>query len=168
MPGDTFPLARFIRRRYSLVGTSSTGSYCILRTAYEKELRKRQGRATITEHSLSVRPRGRTNKAAWQNQSHKPKKSTQRAHDVYTTSAQRRCNVMTLHRHWGDVVLTSCARWGRATSSLFHNKVITVLDWIHRYKPIIRQRTRQTMKKKTKKKKKKKNEQLHTRTDAFC
>ena len=37
--------------------------------------------------------------------------NTQRAHDVYTTSAQRRCNVMTLHRRWGDVVLTSCARW---------------------------------------------------------
>ena len=37
--------------------------------------------------------------------------SSQRAHDVYTTSAQRRCNVMTLHRRWGDVVLTSCARW---------------------------------------------------------
>ena len=35
----------------------------------------------------------------------------QRAHDVYTTSVQRRCNVMTLHRHWGDVVLTSCACW---------------------------------------------------------
>ena len=35
----------------------------------------------------------------------------QRAHDVYTTSAQRRCNVMTLHRRWGDVVLTPCACW---------------------------------------------------------
>ena len=34
-----------------------------------------------------------------------------RTHDVYTTSIQRRCNVMTLHRRWGDVVLTSCARW---------------------------------------------------------
>ena len=37
---------------------------------------------------------------------------SQRAHDVHTTSAQRRCNVMTLHRRWGDVVITSCARWG--------------------------------------------------------
>ena len=37
--------------------------------------------------------------------------NSQRAHDVYTTSAQRRCNVMTLHRSWGDVVLTSCVRW---------------------------------------------------------
>ena len=35
----------------------------------------------------------------------------QRAHDVHTTSAQRRCNVMTLHRRWSDVVLTSCACW---------------------------------------------------------
>ena len=32
-------------------------------------------------------------------------------HDVYTTSPQRRCNVMTLHRRWDDVVWTSCARW---------------------------------------------------------
>ena len=38
-------------------------------------------------------------------------KISQRSHDVYTTSAQRRCNVMTLHRRWGDVVLRSCARW---------------------------------------------------------
>ena len=37
--------------------------------------------------------------------------TSQRAHDVYTTSAQRRCNVMTLHRRSGDVVLTSCSRW---------------------------------------------------------
>ena len=28
----------------------------------------------------------------------------QQTHDVYTTSSQRRCNVMTLHRRWGDVV----------------------------------------------------------------
>ena len=34
------------------------------------------------------------------------------AHDAYTTSLQRRCNVMTLHRRWGDIVLTSFARWG--------------------------------------------------------
>ena len=34
---------------------------------------------------------------------------TQRAHDVNITSPQRRCNVMTLHRRWGDVVFTSCA-----------------------------------------------------------
>ena len=40
-----------------------------------------------------------------------PLKATQRAHDVYTTSARRRCNVMTLHRRWADVVLTSCACW---------------------------------------------------------
>ena len=34
---------------------------------------------------------------------------SQRAHDVNTTSPQRRCKVMTLHRRWGDVVFTSCA-----------------------------------------------------------
>ena len=36
---------------------------------------------------------------------------SQRAHDVNTTSPQRRCNVMTLHQRWADVVWTSCARW---------------------------------------------------------
>ena len=30
-------------------------------------------------------------------------------HDVNITSPQRRCNVMTLHRRWGDVIFTSCA-----------------------------------------------------------
>ena len=34
---------------------------------------------------------------------------TQRAHDVNITSPQRRCNVMTLHRRWGDVIFSSCA-----------------------------------------------------------
>ena len=36
---------------------------------------------------------------------------TQQAHDVDTTSHQRRCNVMTLNRRWFDVVLTLLARW---------------------------------------------------------
>ena len=36
---------------------------------------------------------------------------TRQAHDVNTTLPQRPCNVMTLHRRWGDVVFTSCARW---------------------------------------------------------
>ena len=36
-------------------------------------------------------------------------KSTQRAHEVNITSPQRQCNVMTLHRRWGDVIFTSCA-----------------------------------------------------------
>ena len=35
----------------------------------------------------------------------------QRTYDVYTTSHQRRCNVMTLHRRWFDVVSTLRARW---------------------------------------------------------
>ena len=34
--------------------------------------------------------------------------TTQQIHGVI----QRRCNVMTLHRRWGAVVLTSCACWG--------------------------------------------------------
>ena len=34
---------------------------------------------------------------------------SQRAHDVNITSPQRRCNVMSLHRRWGDVIFTSCA-----------------------------------------------------------
>ena len=32
---------------------------------------------------------------------------TQRAHDVNITSPQRRCNVMTLHRRWDNVIFTS-------------------------------------------------------------
>ena len=35
---------------------------------------------------------------------------TQRAHDLHTTSHQCRCNVMTLHRRWLDVVSTLRAR----------------------------------------------------------
>ena len=35
--------------------------------------------------------------------------TSQRTHDVNITSPQRRCNVMTLHRRWGDVIFTSCA-----------------------------------------------------------
>ena len=33
------------------------------------------------------------------------------AHAVYITSPQSRCNDISLHRRWGDIVLTSCARW---------------------------------------------------------
>ena len=36
---------------------------------------------------------------------------TQQAYDVYTTTPQRRRNVMTLRLRWADVVLTSCACW---------------------------------------------------------
>ena len=39
------------------------------------------------------------------------KNVSQRTHDIYTTSHQRRCNIMMLHRRWCDVVLTLCARW---------------------------------------------------------
>ena len=38
--------------------------------------------------------------------------SSRQVHDINITSPQRRCNVMTLHRRWGDVIFTSCARWG--------------------------------------------------------
>ena len=37
--------------------------------------------------------------------------STQRAHGVYTTSYQRRCNVVTSHRRWYDVLPTLRAYW---------------------------------------------------------
>ena len=43
------------------------------------------------------------------------KQPPRQAHDVNTTSPQRRCNVMTLHRRWGDVIFTSCARWVATT-----------------------------------------------------
>ena len=36
--------------------------------------------------------------------SRKQMEISQQAHDVNTTSPQRRCNVMTLHRRWADVV----------------------------------------------------------------
>lgn len=36
---------------------------------------------------------------------------TQQGHDVYSTSLQRRCNLMTLHRRWYIVASTSCAHW---------------------------------------------------------
>ena len=35
--------------------------------------------------------------------------TSKRAHDVNITSPERRCNVMTLHRRWGDVIFTVCA-----------------------------------------------------------
>ena len=37
---------------------------------------------------------------------------TRQAPDVNITSPQRRCNVMTLHRRWGDVIFTLHRRWG--------------------------------------------------------
>ena len=50
----------------------------------------------------------------------KHKLISQRAHDAYTTSPQRRCNVMTLHRRCGDVVLTSCACWGSSSLNVIY------------------------------------------------
>ena len=40
-----------------------------------------------------------------------PRNTTQQTYNFKTTSQQRRCNVMTLHRRCGDVIWTSCARW---------------------------------------------------------
>ena len=36
-------------------------------------------------------------------------KSTQQAHNIKITSYQRRCDVITSHRRWYDVILTLCA-----------------------------------------------------------
>ena len=47
-------------------------------------------------------------------------------HDVNITSSQRRCNVMTLHRRWGDVIFTSCARWGLSSPSEIAYQCITL------------------------------------------
>ena len=33
------------------------------------------------------------------------------AHNIKMTSYQRRCDVITSHRHWYDVILTLCACW---------------------------------------------------------
>ena len=52
---------------------------------------------------------------------------SQRAHDVNITSPERRCNVMTLHRRWGDVIFTSCACRGVTKACL---KYMTLtLSW---------------------------------------
>ena len=67
----------------------------------------------------------------WNNLTKKKKKKmsvsqwTQQAHDVNITSPQRRCNVMTLHRRWGDVIFTSCARWEQTTLSSCGGGVVT-------------------------------------------
>ena len=37
--------------------------------------------------------------------------SPQQAHNIKMTSYQRRCDVITSHRHWYDVILTLCAHW---------------------------------------------------------
>ena len=36
----------------------------------------------------------------------------QQAHNIKMTSYQRRCDVITSHRRWYDVILTLCAHWG--------------------------------------------------------
>ena len=36
---------------------------------------------------------------------------TQQAHNMKMTSYQRRCDVITSHRRWYDVILTLCAHW---------------------------------------------------------
>ena len=38
-------------------------------------------------------------------------KQTQQAHNIKMTSYQRRCDVITSHRRWYDVILTLCAHW---------------------------------------------------------
>ena len=51
----------------------------------------------------------------------------------HMTWMQRRLNVMTLHRRWGDVVLTSCARWGNtALSTRLHVHVIALRSMVSR------------------------------------
>ena len=39
------------------------------------------------------------------------KKPTQQAHNIKMTSYQRRCDVITSHRRWYDVILKLCAHW---------------------------------------------------------
>ena len=48
---------------------------------------------------------------------------------VYTTSAQRRCNVMTLYRRWDDVVLTSCACWVLSACALYDVEKALCVCW---------------------------------------
>ena len=42
----------------------------------------------------------------------------QRTHDVKMTSYQRRCDIMTSHRHRSDVILMSCACWDNSVKIL--------------------------------------------------
>ena len=67
------------------------------------------------EATLYLRPWRKYNVASTSMQLHDVASTLRRryiyVHDVNITSPQRRCNVMTLHRRWGDVIFTSCARW---------------------------------------------------------
>ena len=41
---------------------------------------------------------------------------TQQAHNIKMMSYQRRCDVITSHRRWYDVILTLCAHWVHSTA----------------------------------------------------
>ena len=44
--------------------------------------------------------------------------TTQQAHNIKMMSYQRRCDVITSHRRWYDVILTLCAHWVYVTIML--------------------------------------------------
>ena len=55
--------------------------------------------------------------------------TTQQAHNVKMTSYQRRCDVITSHRRWYDVILMLCACWvdtvGRVSTNFSWESFIT-------------------------------------------
>ena len=70
-------------------------------------------------------------------------KKSKRAQDVYTTSSQRRCNVMTLHPRCGDVVYYVLCPRGYSVMCLINSQIIVsgsspacssvFLYWVIRY-----------------------------------
>ena len=55
----------------------------------------------------------------------------QRAHNIKMTSYQRRCDVITSHRRWYDVILTMCACWGNVSIMRIHWLVEDFADAVH-------------------------------------
>ena len=54
-------------------------------------------------------------------------RTSQQAHNIKMTSYQRRCDVITSHRRWYDVILTSCAHWDGFNLEIFIG--FTVIRW---------------------------------------
>ena len=57
-----------------------------------------------------------------------------KAHVIYTTSYQRRCNVMTLHRRWYDVVSTLHAHWERLSLPHLYETTEIKVIWLYVYR----------------------------------
>ena len=58
----------------------------------------------------------------------KRQETSKRVHDVKMTSYERRCDVMTSHRRWYDVILTPYAHWDVAWHESVALRVSRLLD----------------------------------------